>query len=139
MHVCNHVLLILFTLNCRKSNFLSEMKRDTSQCVIKTNTYANVCVGYCLFQLPLLSLFFIIYSVKVHIQYFTKPLNYRLSYLCVLPVPLIGDQTKLFHVFPDNDSSDSLEHVLFPTATLISREADQSRCQQSYVIIILTV
>ena len=38
----------------------------------------------------------------------TKPLNYRLSYLCVLTVPLIGDQTKLFNVFPDNDSSDSL-------------------------------
>ena len=74
------------------------------------------------------------YSVKVHIQYFTKLLNYRLSYLCVLTVPLIGDQMELF---PDNDSSNSLEHVLFPAATLISREADQSRREHSHVIIIL--
>ena len=134
MHVCNHVLLILFTLNCRKLNFMSEMKQDTSHCVRDKHLCQCVCVGCCLFQLPLLSLFFIIYSVKVHIQYFTKLLNYRLSYLCVLTVPLIGDQMELF---PDNDSSNSLEHVLFPAATLISREADQSRRQHSHVIIIL--
>ena len=52
----------------------------------------------------------------------------------MLTVPLIGDQIELF---PDNDSSNSLEHVLFPAATLISREADQSRRLHSHVIIIL--
>ena len=48
----------------------------------------------------------------------------------MLTVPLIGDQIELF---PDNDSSNSLEHVLFPAATLISREADQSRRQYSLI------
>ena len=52
----------------------------------------------------------------------------------MLTVPLIGDQIELF---PDNDSSNSLEHVLFPAATLISPEADQSRRLHSHVIIIL--
>ena len=87
------------------------MKQDTSHCVIETNTNANVCVGCCLFQLYLWSLFFIIYSVIVHIQYFTELLYNRLSYVCTLTVPLIGDQVNLF---PENDSSNSLEHVSLP-------------------------
>ena len=48
----------------------------------------------------------------------------------MLTVPLIGDQVNLSL---DNDSSNSLEHVLFPAATLISPKADQLHRQYSHM------
>ena len=134
-HVCNHVLLILFTL-LTAGNQITRVKWSKRQphFAIETKDLRK-CV--CLLLVSTCPVF---YNIFIYSSYTILHKAAKLYVALHLHANCTSDWSSAFSFWQWlRDSSNSLEQKLFPAASLISWGADQSCRQYYHVIIILAV